>query len=155
MLENDSILDYEEQFTDPDRHLASTGKRLANYLLDRVGVYALIIGLSFLIEPIQTSYPADEVTGLELFLFLFVLFGYWAFTEHFFGKSPAKFITKTTVVTEAGTRPTFGQIAGRTLSRLIPFEQFSFLGKVPVGWHDSISKTRVVNDAFLEGKRRY
>ena len=40
-------------------------------------------------------------------------------------------------------RPTYGQILGRTFSRFVPFEAFSFLPS-PVGWHDRWSGTRVV-----------
>jgi len=36
-----------------------------------------------------------------------------------------------------------GKILGRTLSRLIPFEPFSFFTYPVLGWHDSISKTNV------------
>jgi hypothetical protein len=41
-------------------------------------------------------------------------------------------------------RPPFGTMVLRSLCRLIPFEPFSFLGSDARGWHDSITKTRVV-----------
>ena len=51
----------------------------------------------------------------------------------------------TRVVSENGTDPTFGQVAGRTLSRFIPFEPLSVLfSNTHLGWHDSLSKTKVV-----------
>jgi hypothetical protein len=37
----------------------------------------------------------------------------------------------------------FSQILGRTFSRFVPFEPFSFLGSGH-GWHDRWSDTRVV-----------
>lgn len=65
--------------------------------------------------------------------------------EQLFGQSVGKMITRTKVVTENGDKPSFGQIIVRNLARLIPFEAFSLLAKNPVGWHDSLSKTVVVN----------
>ena len=56
----------------------------------------------------------------------------------------AKFITGTKVVTAKRDRPSIGQILGRTLSRYIPFEAFSCLDRRPIGWHDSLSGTRVI-----------
>ena len=55
-------------------------------------------------------------------------------------------ITKTRVVTEDGQKPTAMNILGRTACRFIPFDAFSFLGSKAVGWHDSISKTHVINE---------
>jgi len=45
MSYSDEILDLqEERYEHPDRYLASTGLRFANYLLDRIGMYIFIIG---------------------------------------------------------------------------------------------------------------
>ena len=67
--------------------------------------------------------------------------------EHLLGATVGKWVTGTRVVDERGGRPTFGQIVGRTVCRLIPFEPFSLLfatdGKVR-GWHDRIPRTCVV-----------
>ena len=42
-MDKDNILDYTEpSFNNPEHHLASTGARLANYLLDTVGFYIMI-----------------------------------------------------------------------------------------------------------------
>ena len=38
--------------------------------------------------------------------------------------------------------------------RLIPFEILSFLGMPARGWHDSISKTFVVNKNLLDEKKK-
>ncbi|MEM6265057.1 MAG: RDD family protein, partial [Bacteroidota bacterium] len=69
--------------------------------------------------------------------------------EAAFGKTPGKFVTKTQVVNKDGGKPTPGQLIGRTFARFIPFDAFSFLASNPVGWHDSLSKTRVVKDDSL------
>ncbi|QDS95071.1 hypothetical protein FF011L_38550 [Roseimaritima multifibrata] len=47
-------------------------------------------------------------------------------------------------VNEEGGKASFGQVAGRTICRLIPFEIFSFFGTPCRGWHDKIPKTFVV-----------
>jgi uncharacterized RDD family membrane protein YckC len=84
-----------------------------------------------------------DVVGF--FLGILVAVGYFVLTEALFQRTLAKFITGTRVVTADGTQPSFGQIVGRSFARMIPFEAFSFLGSPnPVGWHDSLSGTRVV-----------
>lgn len=70
--------------------------------------------------------------------------------EQLFGQSVGKMITRTKVVTEKGDKPSLGQIIVRNLARLIPLEAFSFLAKNPVGWHDSLSKTLVVNKSQIK-----
>jgi uncharacterized RDD family membrane protein YckC len=63
------------------------------------------------------------------------------------GRSLGKLATGTRVIAAEGGPPSFARVLGRTLARFIPFEAFSFLtdrdGR-PVGWHDSLSRTRVV-----------
>lgn len=44
-------------------------------------------------------------------------------------------------------------IVKRNFSRLIPFDAFSFIGDSSYGWHDSISKTYVVDKKLLEQKK--
>jgi len=153
MSYSDEILDLqEERYEHPDRYLASTGLRFANYLLDRIGMYIFIIGFVFLLEALKsqsTTYMYSvELSNVELILMLTIMLTYWIIPEYLWGKTPAKFLTRTKVVTKSGKRPTFMTIVGRTLCRFIPFEPFSFLGSKPVGWHDSISNTRVVMDEY-------
>ena len=62
------------------------------------------------------------------------------------GKTIGKYITKTVVVMEDGSKPKSSNILLRSLCRLIPFEAFSFLGAKGKGWHDTISKTYVVDE---------
>jgi uncharacterized RDD family membrane protein YckC len=75
---------------------------------------------------------------------IFCMLGYYLVMEAAFGRTIGKLATGTRVVTVEGGAASFGQILGRTLCRLIPFEAFSFLTENAVGWHDSIPKTRVV-----------
>lgn len=147
----EDILDYQEEneYVDPDRHLASSGQRLANYFLDRIGAYVFIFLLSSVIGENGLFDDTEELSFIGSIFILIAIFGYWAFFEYYVGKTPAKFITKTKVVTKYGKKPTFLNIVGRTLCRLIPFDAFSYLGTKPIGWHDSISGTRVVTDDYI------
>jgi uncharacterized RDD family membrane protein YckC len=72
-----------------------------------------------------------------------LLIGFYVFFEGIFSATPGKMLTRTRVVSLDGSKPSFGQIFGRTLVRFVPFEAFSFLGSGS-GWHDRWPKTRVV-----------
>ncbi|MBC8643239.1 RDD family protein [Flavobacterium lindanitolerans] len=75
------------------------------------------------------------------------------YIRNLFSRTIGKFITKTVVVNINGEKPDTQEILVRSLCRLIPFETFSFLGAPNKGWHDSISKTYVVNKELLEKKK--
>jgi len=132
---------------------ASQGRRFINYLIDIFGYYifayaiGLIIGL--LLVSLDYGYVAEGASeDYSLFftlLGLVAIFFYYFIQEAAWGKTLGKVITGTKVVDENGNKPSAGVIAKRTLCRFIPFEPFSFLtGNYPIGWHDKISKTRVV-----------
>jgi uncharacterized RDD family membrane protein YckC len=92
----------------------------------------------------------DELAFLQMIAFVLgisVVLAYYIISEGLFQRTLGKLLTGTRVVTADGGRPTFGQIVGRSFARMIPFEAFSFLGGDggPVGWHDSLSGTRVVS----------
>ena len=144
-MANDDILDYsaEEGIVDPQLYTADGGARFANLILDRLVIYAILFGIGSLMEFADGG--NDAIFGMFVLASPF----YYILSEYFWGKTPAKFITKTSVVNLYGEKPTFINIVGRTLCRYIPFEAFSFLGSRAVGWHDSISRTRVVRDAYL------
>lgn len=121
--------------------------RFANYVLDQIFcafvsmpvlmILALIFG-----EALQQFLE----TTPDFLIVLPVVLGYYIFFETTYGKTPAKFITKTVVVDERGMKPTRNQILIRSFARLIPFEAFSFLFFPTRGWHDSLSKTFVVKE---------
>ena len=75
---------------------------------------------------------------------LLAIVAYFVICETAFQRTIGKLVTGTIVVNEFGGRPCFKQIVGRSFARFIPFEPLSFFGKEPVGWHDSLSGTRVV-----------
>lgn len=136
---------------------ATTGQRFLHFLLDQIGFFILVIvffmafgiGASFVAPQIvedmgsDSTSPAVAILFYALYIGLFLL--YYAGCETAFQRTPMKFLTGTKVVAENGGRPSFRQILGRNLARLVPFEPFSFLGgQRPVGWHDKWSGTRVV-----------
>lgn len=69
---------------------------------------------------------------------------YYLFYESVLGTTPAKLITKTRTINYEGAKPAFKNIFIRTVSRLVPFEAFSFL--LHDGWHDKWSETIVVKE---------
>ena len=69
---------------------------------------------------------------------------YYLFFEGIWARTPGKWLLGTRVVSRDGTKPPFLRIVRRTLARLVPFEQFTFLDEIP-GFHDRASKTLVIN----------
>ncbi len=135
--------------------LASSGQRLANLVIDKIATFVLSNLMGFVLGFLVALYFAangremneEQLNGLELaatLLGIVIIIFYFAIAESLGHRTIGKLITGTKVVREDGGPPTFGQVLGRTAARFIPFEAFSFLGKEPVGWHDSLSGTRVI-----------
>lgn len=145
------------QYTIPDEIIASNGKRFANVVID----YVARLGLTFVIGMIAAMIGVltgneeiliffQNITRIqELTIGLVVLLIYYNVFEIFFGTTIGKLFTKTVVVDIYGEKPNANAILIRSLCRLIPFEVFSFFGTPCVGWHDSLSKTYVVNKEEL------
>lgn len=106
--------------------------RFINYVIDGI----------FIIASMVLVLPENLNDDLGSSILLGWFFCYYFFSELLFGKTLGKLITKSTVVSETGEKPTMNQIVIRSLCRLIPFDNFSFLlGER--GWHDKFSKTEV------------
>jgi len=126
----------------------SQGKRFINFLLDMIFyfilafIFGIVIGIFISADTIENSNDIfSTLLGFVLML------GYYLLFETMYGKSIAKYITKTKVVNKDGSKPKFLTILWRSLARFIPFDNFSFCtGNKPIGWHDSISKTMVIDD---------
>ncbi|MCE4065886.1 RDD family protein [Chryseobacterium gleum] len=142
---------------------ASSLTRLANYFLDLIILYAINYLLSIV------AYFLYEVTSVEFFYlycngnilwqifignFNYFLY-YFLMENNLNGRTVAKYITGTQVISTDGTKPTTRQIIYRSLSRIVPFDALSFLGEN--GWHDKWSETRVINiknyQAEIQAKR--
>ncbi len=151
----DELLD--SQSIEREFKIASKGKRFANYIIDMIGYYILALGVGVILGGILISSGNDEIllneevsVGqkiLEWLLGLVIILVYYAFCEYFFkGKSLGKLITRTRAVTITNERMDLPTTVKRSLCRIVPFEQFSFLGDLPTGWHDTWSDTKVIED---------
>jgi uncharacterized RDD family membrane protein YckC len=132
--------------------MATVGQRLANYIIDAIAFYILLMIIMFIggsalagnIEAGDGSGIASILIGTYAITFA-VIFGYYTLLEGSKGKTLGKLVTKTKVVTQSGEAMTYGKAFLRTLCRLVPFEFISvFLGQKM--WHDEWTKTMVVKD---------
>ncbi|MGN7919389.1 RDD family protein [Lysobacter sp. 22409] len=130
---------------------ASFLRRFFNYFIDFIACYAIGFVLAFayvlfagegaLAWMEQPNLLRDYAIGVGLMLI------YYIPLEGMFGVTVGKLITGTRVVDEQGRPPSWGQVIGRSVARLIPFEPFSVLfsdSRRPAGWHDRLPKTLVV-----------
>lgn len=143
----------EKKITITDEMLATKGQRFTNFLIDLVihniiNLIPLIIGwvLYYFFGNADVSVWLDEINPVVDFLVTYlIIVVYFLIMESLTGRSIGKYITNTKVLMEDGSEADPYAIFIRSLSRLIPFEALSFLGAVPKGWHDTISKTVVVD----------
>jgi len=142
--------------------LASKDSRFINYLLDLIPQYAMffvMVYLFFFIGEITgdytlNNYIAELSTVGEYAMWYALMFVYYFVMENVTHRTFAKYVTKTIVVLHNGEKPKPKDILIRSFSRMIPLNGLSFLGVKGKGWHDSISKTYVVNIDRLEAKKR-
>jgi len=147
--------------------LASEAARFVNLLLDGIAIH-LIIYLLRVATVLANWYPSRDVgsvplplaafplslvtlivspvpyIGVPIPLALIVTPLYYFLSESLWARTPAKFVTRTKVVTVDFDPPTLAHILLRSVFRLIPFEAISFMESNPVGWHDRLYDTRVV-----------
>jgi uncharacterized RDD family membrane protein YckC len=132
---------------------AGGGKRFLNYLIDQAGqlgcIFVVSVGLIILEEFglfSGISVWIENMSDLQSYGVAYVgSLVYFTLFEYLFGRTPAKWITGTKVVTHTGGKPDFMKVILRTLYRIVPFEPFSFLGGNTSGWHDRWSGTLVVD----------
>ncbi|MBS3916025.1 MAG: RDD family protein [Bacteroidetes bacterium] len=150
-MEDFSILETNPtQRMDYESHLAGNGLRIANSIIDSVAFYTIIV-IIFAIIGLTDPDSLQNIDTDSFMINVYAILGfvfYYFIQELIFKKTFGKMITGTKVISIKGEPLTVGQILGRTFARLIPFEAFSFLGGSP-GWHDTMSKTRVVKKSFL------
>lgn len=128
--------------------LASRSQRFVTFLLDwllrivLMGLVGVALGLAFpdKVDGLQNMNRLTEwlIDAISLLIFYSLFEGLWQ-------RSPAKWLLGLKVVNLQGGKPGWGQIIGRSLVRLVPFEPFSFFGSQPYGWHDKWSDTRVIS----------
>ena len=124
------------------------GKRFLNFVIDFIFNIIFFMAYWFLLGIILWLIGALElIVNLKYLVALSSIFLYYTIFEVIWGKTPAKFITKTRVIKENGEKPGIEDIIPRSITRLIPLNPFSFLFSVrPRGWHDKWSGTLVVDD---------
>jgi uncharacterized RDD family membrane protein YckC len=142
---------YEPKAFDAELVMATGTRRFINYLIDVIAYYLLaILAFMALFIFLNLFYPEaaqidERNTPLWAYVFALLVFtSYYVFCESVFGRTLGKLITGTRVVNKFGKTPDTKTILLRTLSRMVPFEAFSFLGSDPRGWHDRWTDTYVV-----------
>ncbi len=142
--------------------LASKNMRFVNYLIDLVPQYAIVYGITYLffyIGEFTGNYTLNnflaELSTIQNYIYTYTLMlGYYFLMEGLTNKTLGKYVTKTMVVLSNGDKPSFSDILKRSFCRLIPFDGLSFLGVNGKGWHDSISKTYVVDVNKFEERKK-
>lgn len=139
-------LPYDQPQEEPELDIADGGRRFANYLIDRILSQVLAGGSIVLFESSPKPFEDQGTVDVMGFILIYLMiFAYYTLLEGAFnGKTIGKFITRTRAVQEDGSPLTWERAALRSLCRLIPFDAFSFMFS-DIGWHDKLSKTRVVN----------
>ena len=136
-----------------DTMLVSGGKRFGNYVIDLIIQYALSYGLGLVAVLLYELFEYDsfynwisEMGKIEEYLLGWAIsFVFYSIFEGLLQRTPGKFITRTRVVMEDGSKPPFGKILLRSVCRFIPFEHFTFFGDYSRGLHDRLSDTYVVD----------
>jgi uncharacterized RDD family membrane protein YckC len=145
------------QDIEPTLVRASAGQRLANYVIDIIAFYVLMIVLGILIGLLAPSLLDSFETGpgfsfidrlVSLLLYALYMFAVEAL---FKGKSLGKLITKTRAVNTNGSQINASKALQRGFSRAVPFCAFSALGTPCNPWQDSWTDTMVIDEKELQG----
>lgn len=126
--------------------LAPKSLRLANVLIDSL-IWGWGFGSLKLLPAHLISAGGGDAAFLTTYHPLWIAleaFVYYMVFETAFGWTPGKLVTGTRVVRCDGSKPSAGDVARRTLIRLVPLSALSFLFSEPSGWHDVWTDTRVV-----------
>jgi len=120
--------------------ISSREERLFHLLLDGVLFFLILLPV---LSGLAAKFNIRTQFGGLLLLVVMLSMCYFI-CEFFFRITPAKSFTSSYVITKKGPESSgiLTIILARTLFRRIPFNVFSFLGKV--GWHDDFSKSKVV-----------
>lgn len=118
--------------------------RFFNFLIDKFILWIFwIVHIILFEDSIKKFIGEDSTLNNLLYLIGFYLLYYITF-ESLFGRTIGKFFTGTKVIDYNESKPNFKRILIRNLCRLIPLDALSFIFSTD-GWHDSISKTYVIN----------
>ena len=149
------------KFLISDEILATHKQRISNWLIDLIIqiiflflilVFITAIALSNGNKDFMVSFVKNDIAQYTVATCISLL--YYNFFEILFARTVGKFITQTIVVDINGYKPHHETILIRSLCRLIPFEMLSFITMPARGWHDSLSKTYVVDKKMLDQMKR-
>ena len=133
------------EFNEPSFEPATTGQRLANYLIDIIVFYLLVFIVSIALGAIMGVNQSGSYLAIYYLISFGLFFGYYTYLEGSKGKTIGKMVTKTKVLTVSGEPITYSKAFMRTLCRIVPFEFISaFMGTSM--WHDKWVDTIVVKD---------
>ena len=119
--------------------------RLANYIIDYIGMVILVVILMVLQSIIMGEESLATIEKIPDFLLgIILIFIYYLPLEAATGRTLGKLVTGTKVVNARGMKVGFTDIMMRTLSRMVPFEPLSVFRSSKRCWHDSWSKSYVV-----------
>ena len=141
--------------------LAAGNKRFINFIIDSIATTLLQMAIAkggdflhgvygnegFLVGPPVLGNIKYTLLGLGINI------AYYGLFETLSMRTLGKYVTNTMVVNRDGTRPESNRIFIRTLCRLIPLEFITFFGRRPIGLHDGLSKTLVVDIAQYRGAK--
>lgn len=142
------ILDKDQwgEGSDFERHLTPKWKRFVHFVIDFYMIYLILFWklpgsrLEALLAPVDKSW-------VNIVLPYFAVLVLYLLLEYSTGRTLGKFITGSKVISTLDEKLSFGQVALRTICRLLPFEPFSFLF-AGSGWHDNWSNTAVVDASY-------
>lgn len=118
--------------------------RIIHFLVDTTLFFIILIFLYSILGLLINFSGNETLFKFWNYLILAIAFlGYYIFMEAKYQTTVGKIITKTKVVTKDGKKPEFTNIVRRTLFRLIPVDQISFLF-LSEGFHDYLSETTIV-----------
>ena len=132
---------------------ATSGQRLANYIIDIFVFYGLFVVLGVILallspSTIENMDTASSGSGLLDRLFSLILYAlYMGLVEALSkGKSLGKLITGTRAVNIDGSKISFSTAFARGFSRAVPFCAFSALGNPCNPWQDKWTNTMVIDE---------
>jgi uncharacterized RDD family membrane protein YckC len=134
----------------------SIGKRFIHFVIDYLFVSFLLLPLLGALIGIVSALTGVDRSSMNKILSYRLLLGagtmilYYILFEYFLNKTIGKFLTRSIVVTETDTKPSFKNCLLRTLIRFVPFEAFSILSSDSKMWHDKWTKTVVTSSATLK-----
>ncbi len=124
--------------------------RFANFIVDRIVHVGIVFVIAFFLAAANVDFIYN-LNKIEEILFEWSIYVvYYILFEYNFQTTLGKLITGTVVVDLEGNKPTLKAIVGRSFSRIVPFDAFSFLGAETLGWHDTWSNTRVVKKSSVK-----